>query len=279
MQQSSPPRILLLTSPSLYGAIVMNTIGRQPGLDLVGVGLTNRLYKGQGPIRAARTFLKRTGWAYVQFGFMTHDLAWTILRAKGQPRGVPNFRQTARLIADVNSPDTLDWMRERRPDYVASFYFNQWIGADVRAIPARGCVNLHPSRLPELRGPDPIFRALERGLTTTGLTIHTVADGFDAGSILHQELRTVPPDVSALGLYVQQVREGSQMLAEWLAGNRPQTSTAGSPPLVQPAEKSSEHPGDDYNTFPTPTEVRNFLRSGKRLYSLREWWQVLREIK
>jgi len=41
--------------------------------------------------------------------------------------------------------------------------------AERRRDRTSGCLNLHPSLLPNCAA-DPIFRALERGLTTTGLT-------------------------------------------------------------------------------------------------------------
>ncbi len=264
-----PPRVVLLTSPSLYGAAIMNIVGRHPGLDLVGVGLTARVYKGKGPLATARTFAQRTGWPYTSFNILVGDVSWSMLRATGRPRGVADFRKRVRPIKDVNSPETLAWLKDLQPDYIASYYFNQWIGADVRAIAAKGCVNLHPSLLPALRGPDPIFRALERNLATTGLTLHHIDDGFDTGQILHQEVRAVPAGTSVMGFYLQQAKDGAEILANWLAGDLSATGPA--------SRTATETPGD-YSTFPTPAEVRAFRKSGKRLYSTGEWLNALRQI-
>lgn len=263
------PRVVLLTSPSLYGAAIMNIVGRHPGLNVVGVGLTARVYKGKGPLATARTFAQRTGWPYTSFNILVGDVSWSMLRATGRPRGVADFGKRVRPVKDINSPETLAWLKELQPDYIASYYFNQWIGADVRAIAAKGCVNLHPSLLPALRGPDPIFRALERNLATTGLTLHHIDDGFDTGQILHQEVRAVPPGTSVMSFYLQQAKDGATVLADWLAGSL----TASGPT----AAAAAGGPGD-YTTFPTPAEVRAFRKSGKRLYSTAEWLRALRQI-
>ncbi|MDA0831982.1 MAG: formyltransferase family protein [Planctomycetota bacterium] len=265
----SRPRVLLLTTPSLYGVIIMNSLERHPDLDVVGVLLSNRIYKGKSKMQAVCTFFKRTGLHYTWFSFLTNHLAWTILRMLGQPKNMAENRKLIRIIDDVNSPEIVNLIREKRPDYVVSFYFNQWIGPDVRSIPRWACVNVHPSCLPELRGPDPIFRTIERDLTQSGLTIHAVEDKFDEGSIVHQETRTVPPGISVLGFYLQQVREGSKVLANWIARKR--TAIEAMP------NGFANSPGD-YSTFPTPAEVDEFLDSGKRLYTLREYMNVLRDI-
>lgn len=54
------------------------------------------------------------------------------------------------------------------------------------------CINIHPSKLPMFRGPDPIFWQLRLGETDTGVTIHEVTETIDGGGILHFESVTYP---------------------------------------------------------------------------------------
>jgi hypothetical protein len=263
------PRVVLLTSPSLYGALIIDTLAAEPGIELVGVGLTDRVFKNKGLLATARTMIQRTGLRYTHFGVKTSNVAWIRLQLSGRPRGLKPLKQNVKYLKDVNSPETVAWLRDLAPDYVASFYFNQWIGAEVRQTAKRACVNLHPSLLPALRGPDPIFRTLERRLTQTGLTLHLVDEGFDTGHILLQEERPVPDGVSAFGLYLAQVKAGAHMLAEWLAGKR---AAADRQTGIVPA-------ADDYTTFPTPQEVRAFLKSGQRLIRPGELRRAIREVR
>lgn len=265
---AAAPRVVLLTSPGLFGAEIINRLAADEGTNLVGVGLTNRLYKGKGLVASAQTFLQRTGWRYLWYNVLQSQVAWIRLRLSGRPQGLKRVAGQVRPLHDVNSPDTIAWVASLSPDYVASFFFNQLIGAELRRVPGRGCVNMHPSLLPALRGPDPIFRAIERGLGRSGHTIHEIADAIDAGRVLFQRECTVPANVTAFGLYLQMVREGADLLADWLSG-RLQTSS--------PAAASTDD--GDYNTFPTPAEVRRFYRSGHRLITIRELHRAIAEIE
>lgn len=54
----------------------------------------------------------------------------------------------------------------------------------------RRIVNLHPSLLPAFKGKNGIEEAFNYGVTVTGVTVHYVNAGIDAGEIIMQE--TVP---------------------------------------------------------------------------------------
>lgn len=130
-----------------------------------------------------------------------------------------------------------------------------------------GCFNVHPSILPSLRGPDPIFRALQRGLTVSGVSIHDVAGEIDAGIIRYQEIIDLPPRASAFGLYDCLIQRGADRLVRFLIGG------THSLPAISPSI------APDYSSFPTADEVAGFVRSGGRLIGLKEWKQALSEIQ
>jgi methionyl-tRNA formyltransferase len=262
----SLPRVLLLTSPGLFGGEIINALTATPGINVVGVGLTGRLYKNKGPLKTLLTLRRRTGWAYTRINLLVTTVASLRMRLTGKPRGLQHLKPHTRLLQDVNAEESVRWMRGLQPDFIASYFFNQWIGGGVREIPARDCVNLHPSLLPHLRGPDPIFRTLERNLDSSGFTIHQVAEEFDAGTILHQQPFDLPPGVSWAGLYRFCARNGSRLLGEWLAGR------------LEPGSIATFQEAGEYQTFPTPEEVRQFLQAGHRLGSLREVHRAVSEL-
>lgn len=263
---SNLPRVLLLTSPGLFGGEIVNGLAGTEGIELAGVGLTGRLYKNKGPLKTLLTFRKRTGWAYTRTNLLVSTVAGTRMRLTGKPKGLREIKSQTRMLKDVNSAESLAWMKELRPDYIASFFFNQWIGEGVRNIPSRDCVNMHPSLLPHLRGPDPIFRTLEQSRQSSGFTIHRVADEFDAGTILHQQTFDVPADVSWVGLYRYCAQNGSRLLGDWLAGRIENRIVS------DPAETG------EYQTFPDPEEVSRFLKAGHRLGSLGEVHRAVSEL-
>ena len=65
------------------------------------------------------------------------------------------------------------------------------------ALPA---INIHPSLLPELRGPSPIQTALLRGDRLTGLTLMQLDEELDHGSILAQKKVSIAPTDTYLTL-------------------------------------------------------------------------------
>jgi methionyl-tRNA formyltransferase len=64
--------------------------------------------------------------------------------------------------------------------------FDQILGARALAIPAHGWLNIHPSALPDYRGPEPIYWTIADGAAEAGITLHRAAPKFDAGPILAQ---------------------------------------------------------------------------------------------
>ncbi|TGE01959.1 methionyl-tRNA formyltransferase [Methylobacterium nonmethylotrophicum] len=59
----------------------------------------------------------------------------------------------------------------------------------------RYALNIHPSPLPDGRGPYPLFRAILDSYESWGVTAHVLAEeGFDTGDILAQELFRLSPE-------------------------------------------------------------------------------------
>lgn len=286
MVDPHPTRVVLLTSPGAYGAIIINTLAACQGVDIAGIGLTNRVYRGKGLLGTVRTSVKRMGWRYTTYSALAANLAWARLRLSGRPRGLRNCGRVL-PINDVNSAETVDWIRDSNADYVASFYFNQWIGPTVRDLPRKACINMHPSLLPALRGPDPAFRTLERRLGEGGLTIHHVTDEFDAGEILAQRKLLVDTSQSVFGLYCEWAAQGASFLGEWLLQNHhasdetrsSATDRDASRETPARADSRSDQPRGDYTTFPTAREVHDFVRQGGQLVTMSELSRRVREIE
>ena len=70
-----------------------------------------------------------------------------------------------------------------------------WLVRGWRGRAAYG-FNIHPSPLPIGRGPYPLFRAVLDRYETWGVTAHVLADGFDTGDILAQDMFPLGPQES-----------------------------------------------------------------------------------
>lgn len=70
------------------------------------------------------------------------------------------------------------------PDMIVVAAFGQILPKQVLDMPKYGCINVHGSLLPELRGAAPMQQAIAMGLDTTGVTIMQMAEGLDTGDMI-----------------------------------------------------------------------------------------------
>lgn len=80
------------------------------------------------------------------------------------------------------------------PDAIVTACFPWRVPRWLREWPRLGCLNVHPSLLPEGRGPEPVFHALRNGQRRTGVTVHLIDAGWDTGPIFAQEPVTIPDE-------------------------------------------------------------------------------------
>jgi len=69
------------------------------------------------------------------------------------------------------------------PDVAVVAAYGRILPADALAVPLHGCLNVHASLLPELRGAAPAQWAVARGYSRTGVTIMQMDEGLDTGDI------------------------------------------------------------------------------------------------
>ena len=72
-------------------------------------------------------------------------------------------RVPAHTTRNLNDPPGLRFLEKCEPDLIVSAFFDQRLRQEALAIPRFGCVNIHPSLLPALRGVDPVLQARIRG--------------------------------------------------------------------------------------------------------------------
>jgi methionyl-tRNA formyltransferase len=122
----------------------------------------------------------------------------------------------------VRTGDFAAWVRERRADVAVVVAYGRILPQDVLDGPRLGCVNVHASLLPKLRGAAPITWAVVRGERETGVTLMKMDAGMDTGAMLAKWATPIGEDetagelserLSAIG--AQAVREG---LPRYLAG-------------------------------------------------------------
>ena len=75
---------------------------------------------------------------------------------------------------------------ELKPDIIITCAYGQIIPKEILDYPKYGCINVHASLLPKLRGGAPIHKAIIDGYKETGITIMKMSLKMDAGDIISQ---------------------------------------------------------------------------------------------
>lgn len=84
----------------------------------------------------------------------------------------------------VKSPEVVEKLAALEPDLIVVVAFGQILSQEILDIPKFGCINVHASILPKLRGAAPIEWSIIRGETVTGVTTMQMNAGLDTGDIL-----------------------------------------------------------------------------------------------
>lgn len=95
-----------------------------------------------------------------------------------------NGIETAQPQRIKKDPELIERIREIAPDMIVVAAFGQILPKSVLDIPELGCINVHGSLLPKLRGASPMQAAVLEGLEESGVTIMRMEEGLDTGDMI-----------------------------------------------------------------------------------------------
>ncbi|NLY87591.1 MAG: methionyl-tRNA formyltransferase [Clostridiales bacterium] len=78
----------------------------------------------------------------------------------------------------------IEKLKKISPDMIVVAAFGQILPESVLNIPLFGCINVHGSLLPKLRGASPMQAAILAGMDETGVTIMRIEKGMDTGDMI-----------------------------------------------------------------------------------------------
>ena len=139
------------------------------------------------------------------------------VKARALEHGLPVF-QPERLRGAA----ALERLAAADADLFVIAAYGQILRQPVLDLPARGCLNVHPSLLPHHRGPAPIAAAILAGDDETGATIMLTDAGMDTGPILTQRRLALTGRETTASLTPRLASLGADLLVEtiprWLRG-------------------------------------------------------------
>ena len=246
-----PPavRVLLCTSGGLHGASVLRRLAASPRVRLAGIVRSTRVLRVRyGLAQGAWTQCRLSGVRYAAY-----------LGLAVGARFAPCTDDVPRLATrDLNARDGERFVERVGPDLLVSAFFNQRIGKAIAELPRLGAVNIHPSLLPAFRGADPVFHAMLRGVSRSGVTIHRLAPEFDAGTVIAQRAMAFTPGDSVLRATARLFAGGTELLLESLDG------------IAAGAAGAAQRGHANYDSWPNPAQVNALRRKGVPLVAARD---------
>lgn len=112
--------------------------------------------------------------------------------------------------------DVVEEVKHINPDLIVTCAYGQIVPKEILDIPRLGCINVHASLLPKLRGGAPIHRAIMDGHSKTGITIMYMNEKMDDGDIISQVETPILDTDTASSLHDKLSVLGAKLLIETL---------------------------------------------------------------
>lgn len=260
-------RVIFCTYASAYSNIVLTELLKTEAIELVAVVSSTRiLNKSDNKVRASIRQIQLSGLRYAAYLFAVTQLYSALCRVFGKvtlkqqlaAKGIPLLETT-----DINSAESIEFLKQLQPDFLLSAHFNQLIKPEVLTLAHGACLNIHPSLLPAFKGVDPAFYALLKHARETGVTVHLQDEQFDHGAILEQSKLSIRPQDTLFSLNLKLFKLGALSAVKQI-----QTFTANTQGCVQMAEGR-------YDSWPNPLDTKQF--SQQRCYF--RWHEYLAFIR
>lgn len=256
-------RIALLTLEALANArAVRRFVASRPGeIALVGLSDPFRAEAG-GSLGQTWKRVRQSGPGILPYLFLNFSLPRLVGSLRSVPASAPPERVPlssachrrgipCETVRDVNGAAFREALAACGADLILTFHFDQILSAATIASTRLGGINVHPSLLPQHRGPTPTIHMLNDDPVTLAVSIHRLAPKIDAGGLLAQARIPDRPGLSALEaadlLHEAALPLLDTVLADLAAG----TATERTLPVLP------------YEGFPTPAELGRLRRRGR----------------
>jgi methionyl-tRNA formyltransferase len=150
------------------------------------------------------------------------------VKVEAEKLGIPVFQPER-----IKQSEELQTILQLKPDLIVTAAFGQILPLELLTAPKFGCINVHASLLPELRGGAPIHYAIIQGKEKTGVTIMYMAEKLDAGDILTSVEVPILEDDNVGTMHEKLSEAGAKLLSETI----PKLLKNELTPIVQDEEK------------------------------------------
>jgi methionyl-tRNA formyltransferase len=147
----------------------------------------------------------------------------------------PMARSANCPLVDLTRPkdEVLQAIGKLQPDMILVSCYARRLPEALLSLTQYGAFNIHPSRLPAFRGPQPLFWQFHAGIEVFGISLHRMTGQFDAGPVINRQVTVMPDGVSMaqalarlMGNIDVLLDEGLDAIASFAAGTAQQESQA-----------------------------------------------------
>lgn len=115
-----------------------------------------------------------------------------------------------------DNKEITDTIKQMNPDIICVVAYGKIIPKEILEIPKYGVINVHPSLLPQYRGPAPIQWAILNGDEKTGVTTMYLNEEMDAGDIILQKETEINENETSGELWDRLSKIGAKLLLDTL---------------------------------------------------------------
>jgi len=126
------------------------------------------------------------------------------------------IQNNKKILQPIKIKEDFKDIIDLKPDIIITCAYGQIIPKDLLEYPKYGCINIHASLLPKLRGGAPIHKAIINGYDKTGVTIMYMDEKMDSGDIIYQKEVIIDENDNAGTLFDKLSILGSDMIIEIL---------------------------------------------------------------
>ncbi|ETI66910.1 methionyl-tRNA formyltransferase [Neobacillus vireti] len=133
------------------------------------------------------------------------------VKVEALKQGIPVYQPEK-----IRQEEELAKILSLNPDLIVTAAFGQILPKKLLEAPKHGCINVHASLLPELRGGAPIHYAIIQGKKKTGVTIMYMVEKLDAGDIITSVEVPISEEDNVGTLHEKLSAAGAKLLSETL---------------------------------------------------------------
>ena len=112
--------------------------------------------------------------------------------------------------------EALSILKELNPEVIVVVAYGKILPKEILEYPKYGCINIHASLLPKLRGAAPIQWSIINGFEKTGVTSMQMDEGLDTGDMLTKVVVPLEKDETGGSLFDKLSVAGAKLCVETL---------------------------------------------------------------